>query len=77
MKPAPQRPGESAADFKARVKAANDKWLASQPKPKPKPVGSSPVRVMPGKTPMRVTGGMGMKPGRTGMKSGGMVKGKK
>jgi hypothetical protein len=29
-----------------------------------------PVRVMPGKTPMRVTGGMGMK-------SGGMVKGKK
>jgi len=32
--------------------------------------GGKPVRVMPGKTPMRVTGGMGMK-------SGGTVKGKK
>jgi hypothetical protein len=39
------------------------------PKPTP-PTGSGPVRVMPGKKPMRVTGGMGMK-------SGGMVKGKK
>jgi hypothetical protein len=28
MRPAPQRPGESAADFKARVKAAEEKWKA-------------------------------------------------
>ena len=34
MKPAPQRPGESAADFKARVKASEERWKAGMGRPK-------------------------------------------
>jgi hypothetical protein len=84
--PLPKNPGESAAAFAAReaayLESLRKRGLLGpkdkdKPKPKPRvPVqpprggGSSPVRVMPGKTPMRVTGGMGMK-------RGGMVKGKK
>ena len=118
MRPGPKKPGESAAEYSARVKAMEERWKAGIGRPKtsgtkptgagggrggmtpppgmmygpddglipipkkggtPRPRGTSPapgygggkpVRVMPGKTPMRVTGGMGMK-------SGGTVKGKK
>jgi hypothetical protein len=82
--PLPKKPGESASAFAAREAAYLESLrkrgvLGPKDKPKPKPRvpvqpprggGSSPVRVMPGKTPMRVTGGMGMK-------RGGTVKGKK
>jgi len=73
MRPRPKKPGETVAEYNAFI-ASMPKRGGTPPKPKsmpPKPTPpSGPVRVMPGKKPMRVTGGMGMK-------SGGMVKGKK
>ena len=76
MKPAPQRPGESAAAFNARVKAMEDRFNN-------RPKGTKPGGMTP--TPPKPTGpvrGMSpvkgqMPPKPRGMKSGGMVKGKK
>ena len=69
MRPGPKKPGESAAEYSARVKAMEQKWMSGgRPKTSSGDSGprrdrdtspSKPVRVMPGKTPMRVTGGMG------------------
>jgi hypothetical protein len=68
MRPRPKKPGETVAEYNA--------FIASMPKMggRPKTGGgapstprgtspSKPVRVMPGKTPMRVTGGMGSSSG--------------
>ena len=44
MKPAPQRPGESAADFKARVKASEERWKAGMGRPKISGGTPSPVK---------------------------------
>ncbi len=66
MKPAPQRPGESAADFKARVKASEERWKAGMGRPK---TGGGPSPV---KTPgPRVTDTRGSSGGRGGSSSGG------
>jgi hypothetical protein len=93
MRPGPKKPGESAAEYSARVKAMEQKWMSGG-RPKTSSGSSSgggrgrggatpppgmmygpndaliPIPKKGGGTPVRVTGGMGMK-------SGGMVKGKK
>lgn len=125
MRPGPKKPGESAAEYNARVKAMEQKWMSGMGRPKgggtqgaSKPIGGggapsgmSPIPPKP-RTPVKPTvttprpispkGDGGSRPrgtspapgygggkpkvsmtpirdgrGPRGLKSGGMVKGKK
>jgi len=80
MRPGPKKPGESAAEYSARVKAMEQKWMSGMGRPKtgsgsPKGDGGSRPR---GTSPAPGYGGGKPKvSGPRGLKSGGMVKGKK
>lgn len=64
MRPGPKKPGESAAEYSARVKAMEQKWMSGMGRPKTGG-GTSGGGKMIANNPM------------TKMKRGGTVKGKK
>jgi hypothetical protein len=66
MRPGPKKPGESAAEYSARVKAMEQKWMSGMGRPK---TGGGPSSV---KTPgPRVTDTRGSSGGMGGSSSGG------
>lgn len=44
MRPGPKKPGESAAEYSARVKAMEERWKAGMGRPKTSGAGPSPVK---------------------------------
>ena len=72
MKSMPVKPGETKSQYMDRVRATKPAGT-SPVKPPPPKVGGSMVKPKVSRTPIRP----GRPPGFGGMKSGGMVKGKK
>lgn len=44
MRPGPKKPGESAAEYSARVKAMEQRWMSGMGRPKTSGAGPSPVK---------------------------------